>query len=149
LTMKFRSLIAILFAVANLVFPQITKAASDTTAFDGTWSVTQDTREFKNPDGSVARAWTQHFFATVKNGVLHGERGTRGAPGWFEFNGNIDANGMANISANGVTREEKWNKGPAQAGTPYEYQVTAQFKGRNGSGKSTGPRMRIFTFVKD
>ena len=104
--MKSGSLITIVFAAATILFPQITKAASDTTAFDGTWSVTQDTREFQNPDGSIARAWTQHFFATVKSGVLHGERGTRGAPGWFEFNGNIDANGMANLSANGVTREE-------------------------------------------
>ena len=34
------------------------------------------------------------------------ERGTRGAPEGFEFNGNIDANGNANLSANGVTREE-------------------------------------------
>ena len=147
--MKSASLITIVLAAATMLFPQITKAVSDTTAFDGTWSVTQDTREFKNPDGSVARAWTQHFFATVKNGVLHGERGTRGAPGWFEFNGSIDANGMANLSANGVTREEKWNKGPTHAGTPYEYQVTVQFKGRNGSGKSAGPRIRIFTFVKE
>jgi hypothetical protein len=35
---------------------------------------------------------------------------------------------MANLSANGVTREEKWNKGPTHAGTPYEYQVTVQFR---------------------
>jgi hypothetical protein len=116
--MKFGSLVSIAFAAATLLYAQNMKAASDTTAFDGTWSVTQDTSEFQNPDGSVARAWTQHFFATVKNGVLHGERGTRGAPGWFEFNGNIDANGRANLSANGVTREEKWNKGPTHAGTP-------------------------------
>ena len=147
--MKSASLITIVLAATTMLFPQITKAVSDTTAFDGTWSVTQDTREFKNPDGSVARAWTQHFFATVKNGVLHGERGTRGAPGWFEFNGNIDANGTANLSASGVTREEQWNKGATHAGTPYEYQVTVQFKGRNGSGKSAGPRIRIFTFVKE
>jgi hypothetical protein len=131
--------------MALLIAPS--KAAT-TTAFDGTWSVTQSSREFKNPDGSKVRAWTQRFLANVKNGSMHGERGTRGAPGWFEINGNIDANGVANLGAHGVTMEEKGNRGKAAASIPYEYLVTARFKPQRGSGKSVGSRVSTFTFVK-
>jgi hypothetical protein len=70
--MKYASLITIMFAVSTLPFAQNTKAASTDTTFDGTWSVTVDFHEYKNPDGSVARAWVKHFAAEVKNGVLHG-----------------------------------------------------------------------------
>ena len=80
---------------------------------------------------------------------MHGERGTRGAPGWFEINGNIDANGAANLGAHGVTMEEKGNRGQGAAGTPYEYLVTARFKPQGGSGKSVGSRISTFTFVKE
>jgi hypothetical protein len=85
--MKYASLITIVFAVSTLLFAQNTKAASTDTTFDGTWSVTVDFHEYKNPDGSMARAWVKHFAAEVKNGVLHGELGTRGAPDWYELNG--------------------------------------------------------------
>ena len=72
-----KSAFLIVFAVLTLLVAQ-TKAA--TTAFDGTWSVTIDFHEYINPDGSTARAWVKRFPAKIKNGVLHGELGTRGAP---------------------------------------------------------------------
>src|SRR5260370_22979272 len=74
---KYASLFTIVFAVSTLLFAQNTKAALTVTAFDGTWSVTVDFHEYRNPDGSVAHAWVKHFSAKVKNGVLHGELGTR------------------------------------------------------------------------
>jgi hypothetical protein len=48
---KSGSLITIVFAVSTLLFAQNTKAASTDTAFDGTWSVTVNYHEYKNPDG--------------------------------------------------------------------------------------------------
>ena len=128
---------ALLFAALTLLIAQ-TRAA-DTTAFDGTWSVTQRTEEFKNPDGSETPARIQHFLAYVKNGSMHGEHGTRGEPGWFEINGIINANGVAKLGAHGVTRE---------AGT-YEYLGIARFKARHGTAKSFGSRISTFTFVKE
>jgi hypothetical protein len=70
-----------------------TKAA--TTTFDGNWWVTVDYHEYKNPDGSTALAAVKHFSVKVKNGVLHGEIGTRGAADWYELNGTIAADGAA------------------------------------------------------
>ena len=76
--MKSASLISIVFAVSALLFAQNTKAAAMVTAFDGTWSVTLNAHEYKNPDGTVTLAWVRHFRAEVKNGVLHGEIGVQG-----------------------------------------------------------------------
>ena len=98
---------------------------------------------------------TAHFSAGIKNGVLHGERGTRGKPGWLELSGNIGTDGTANLHAN-ATRPEKYNfqyqgAGPAhaQSGKPYAYDVAAQFKGQHGTGKRIGGRVGIFDIAKD
>ena len=153
--MKSASLISIVFAVSTLLFAQNTKTASTDTAFDGTWSVTMNAQEYKNPDGTVTLAWVRHFRAKVKNGVLHGETGARGAPNWYELNGKIMANGTAILRATGIT-----GNNPAYAAlhihpnVSYEYQVIAHFDDQHGTGKSVNnpprrPRDRIFAFVKD
>jgi hypothetical protein len=112
-----------------------------------------DFHEYKNPDGSTARAWVKHFGAEVKNGVLHGELGTRGAPDWYELNGKIQADGTAMLRATGVTGNSAYTADTThpRSGVPYEYQVIAHFDVRHGTGKSVSnpPRVRIYTFVKD
>jgi hypothetical protein len=85
--MKYASLITIIFAASTMLFPQNTKAASTDMAFDGTWSVTVDFQAYRNPDGTTAKAWVKHFQVTVKNGILHGDVGTKGAPNWYELSG--------------------------------------------------------------
>jgi len=62
----------------------------------------------------------------------------------------IAADGTATISADGVIGAgTQFTKGHSPPGKPYTYAMSAQFKGRQGTGKSAGPRIRIFTFVKD
>jgi hypothetical protein len=59
-----------------MLFTQNTKAAASAgTAFDGTWAVTADFHENKNPDGTMALAAVKHFPAKVKDGILHGKVG--------------------------------------------------------------------------
>jgi len=124
------------------LFIQTTKA--DTT-FDGSWSVTLDAKLFNNPDGSKAQPFVWHFPATVKSGVFHGEIGTRGKPGWYELNGQIEA-GTATLQEHNFTLSKK---APPGRGTAYSYQVIAHFNGRRGTGYATDARTRIFTFVKN
>ena len=150
--------LAIGLAASALFFvqPHIKAATEGTTAFDGTWAVTVDFHAYKNPDGTVAKPTVRRFVATVKNGVLHGQTGTKGQPNFYELNGTIAADGSANLLASGLTKYSEYtpmNEGP---GKPFEYQVTARFKGRTGTGESVGdpkpphaPRTRIFTFVKE
>ena len=132
----------ILFALLTLLAAQ-TNAA--TTAFDGQWLVTVNAHEYDNPDGRRII----NFPAEVKNGVLHGEYGTRGAPAWYKLDGTIEANGTANLKTNGISKVPEHGEKHLRPGTPYHYQVTAHFNGRHGTGKSVGPRTRILTFVKD
>jgi hypothetical protein len=148
--MKTVPLIAIVFAAATLLYAQSTKAASDTTAFDGTWSVMVDYREYKNPDGTVALPWVIHCQAEVKNGVLHAEHGTKEGTASWELNGKIAADGTATLSTTGITGNPKYTPFHPEPGKRYKFQVIAHFEGRRGTGKSVGdPRTRTFTFVKD
>jgi hypothetical protein len=87
------------------LFIQTTKA--DTT-FDGSWSVKLDAKVFNNPDGSKAQPWAIQFPATVKNGVFHGEYGTKGKPFWYELSGQIES-GTATLRADELTGAQKYN----------------------------------------
>src|SRR5271166_2414167 len=100
--MKFASLLMWAF-LTLLAFGLNTKAASSDNAFDGSWSVTVDFHAYRNPDGTVAKAWIRHFQVNVKNGILHGEQGTKGAPAWYELSGKIESGGAADLVADGVT----------------------------------------------
>src|SRR5260370_21692575 len=86
-----------------MLFAPNTKAASLDTAFDGTWSVTLNAPAFKDPTGLEVRGFVFNFPATVKNGVLHGEHGTKGAVNWLVIDGKIDPSGTAILHANGIT----------------------------------------------
>ena len=132
------------------------KAQPTNTSFDGTWSVTLSKTDYKDPvSGAVAKAYTMHFPATVKNGLLHGEHGFSGTPGSLEINGTIKADGSATLYVNGIRGlDERYNM-PAgglphgRAGTPYTMKITAQFKDRRGTGRESTPRPASLDFVKD
>jgi hypothetical protein len=134
--------------------PNLKAAEQGPAKFDGSWKVTVDTKEYKNPDGSTAKEWIINFPATVKNGVFHGEHGTRGKPAFYELDGKIGPDGAASLVVNEITGSQKYNfsagtKAPAHKGVSYSYQVAAKFDSQHGTGKSTSdPRTRIFIFAK-
>src|ERR1700722_17483366 len=112
--MRSVSLVTILFAVSIIMFAET--AVAETT-FDGTWSVTTNVHDYKNPNGTMSRAYTWQFPMTVKNGVLHGERGKRGSYDFLEINGTITADGDATIQAEGITgKGTEFTKGHTAAG---------------------------------
>jgi serine/threonine protein kinase len=125
------------------------------TTFDGIWSVTLSKLDYKDPStGAFAQGFTIHFPATVKNGVLHGERGIRGMQRSLELNGRIAADGSATLHVNGIRGPERYNmpaggQSHGRAGTSYTMEIAAQFKGRRGRGKESTPRPATLDFVKD
>jgi hypothetical protein len=132
-----------------------TKEEPPNKTFDGVWSVTLNISDYKDPaTGSIAQGYVEYFAAKVKNGVLHGEHGTRGAPAFYEVNGKIEADGTAILHLSGLRGSEKYNM-PAggerhgRSGTAYAFDLTAQFNGRHGTGKRIGPRVGIIDFVKN
>ena len=134
---------------------ETTKEEPADKTFDGVWSVTLNMHDYKDPGtGAVAQGFVRYFAARVKNGVLHGEHGTRGTPGWLEINGKIEADGTAILHASGIKGSETYNMpsdgaSHGRSGAPYDYDISAQFKGGRGTGKRIGPRIGIFDFVKN
>lgn len=117
-------------------------------SFDGEWQVNLHTPEYKDPTGVVAQAYTFDFPAEVKDGLLHGERGTRGQPAWLQIEGRIEANGDAMLHVNGITGRREYNLGHVRTGLPYEYDVKAHFTSTEGKGSRVGGRLGFYTFTK-
>lgn len=154
--MKSGSLIAIVLAISVLLSgqPNLEAATGGGANFDGSWSVTVDAKAYKNPNGSIAEPYVWRFPATVKNGVLYGEHGTKGTPNSCQLSGKIESNGSAGLRIEEITGHQKHNmssslKPPPGEGYKYSYQVVAHFDIRSGTGHSTDKRTRIFTFTKE
>jgi hypothetical protein len=142
-TSRFRaSALAILSALALLPSTEFSMA-QDVGRFDGNWSVA-----LVCPTDKTAQGYTYHFAVKVKTGVLHGEHGTTGTPGWVALDGLIQADGRATLNAKGLTNIPKFSAYQVQTGTPYTYTVKAQFDGSRGSGKRIEIRACTLSFVK-
>jgi hypothetical protein len=111
--------------------------------FDGRWSVMLSCPA--TTDGK-AMAYAYQFAAQVKDGVLHGERGTAGAPGWLQFDGPIAADGSAELVAQGLTNIPSYALYNVSKGTPYKHAVKAQFQAGHGTGSWTTVRTCTFAF---
>lgn len=70
--------------------------AGATKAFDGNWDVVVVCASDRN-----ALGYNLSMAATVKDGVLHGERLTAGTLGWMVLDGTIAADGGATLNARG------------------------------------------------
>jgi hypothetical protein len=70
----------------------------------------------------------------VTNGVLHGEKGERNSPGFFELNGSIGEDGTARLEASGLVGASVAAVGQRPVGTAYAYHVAAKFAEATASG---------------
>jgi hypothetical protein len=113
-------------------------------SFDGTWIVTVDCP--RAADG--ASGFTFDFPARVNDGLLKGEFGTEGAPGWLRLEGRIQTDGSAKLDAKGLTGDPKFNLKGVQKGVPYAYDVAARFEGSRGTGRRLQLRPCELRFVK-
>jgi len=99
-----------------------TGTATPTQRFDGVW---QTTLSCTNADGALGYSF--RFPSTIKNGLLHGEKGTAHEAGWLRIDGSLGSDGMANLYVEGLVGAAPFAVGQRPAGTPYGYHVEAQF----------------------
>ena len=98
--------------------------------FDGKWDTT-----LTCPDKGKTSGYTWKFVSTIKNGVLHGDRGTAGQPGWFALDGKVGDEGAAKLSGDGIVMSREYARGVfTSKGSDYSYNVKATFKATQGSG---------------
>ena|ERR1700733_10993572 len=135
--LSFRALplvVAFAFAVAA-------PAADD--HFDGTWDAVLSC---ENAAGALGYSFK--FPSMVKNGALHGEKGTKGKPGWLQLDGKIVADGSAKIYADGLVGAAEAAVGHRPAGTQYGYHIEAKFSDDSGTGKRIEGRPCTVEFTK-
>ncbi|MFO0997341.1 MAG: hypothetical protein U1F33_11720 [Alphaproteobacteria bacterium] len=120
--------------------PSVTRAAQP---FDGAWQTTVSC-----PNANEALSYSYDFVSQVKEGVLHGQRGTEGKPGWLAIDGAVKPDGTADILATGVVGNSAYAQGNAPAGSAYSYKVSALFEGASGAGDRMDGRVCHYTFTK-
>src|ERR1700677_2419314 len=142
------AILFLLICVSPMAFAQDAKPASPADkSFDGTWAVTLVVPDHTDANGT-ALGFTFRFTAQVKDGVLHGEYGTKGASPSLSLDGRINTDGSADLSAKGITGKPTYSLQNVSTGTPYTYQVKARFDGSKGTGTRVKGRVGNFTFVK-
>lgn len=104
--------------------------AADEHPFDGTWDTTVSC---ENAAGALG--YSYRFDSIVKNDVLHGDKGDKGKPGWYQLDGKIAPDGTARFYADGLVGAAEAAVGHLHAGTRYGYHVDANFSGDAGTGK--------------
>jgi hypothetical protein len=119
------------------------RADPSLTRFDGVW-----TTVVACAVAGAAVPYSYEFDSTVKNGVLHGERGLKDTPGWLELDGHILPDGSASIAAHGVVGHERAALDERPAGTPYKYGVDARFEDNAGKGHRVRGRACSVTFTR-
>ena len=119
-------------------------AAQDAQRFDGRWATTITCKTSKDgPDSSV------QFVTEVRGGVLSGQRGTEGAPGFLRIDGKVTPAGVGHVYAKGrsVAGDSAGGR-DIPPGTEYGYYIQAKFEGKTGAGNRVEGRVCAVKFEK-
>jgi len=112
--------------------------------FDGTW---QTTLSCQNASGALGYAF--RFDSVVKGGVLHGEKGRAGEPGWLALDGPIEIDGSAKLFVDGLVGGAPFAVGQRPAGTRYGYTVEARFTDDRAEGHRVEGRPCSVTWTRE
>jgi caspase domain-containing protein len=117
---------------------------SDLRRFDGSWITTIVCAKIGEVQG-----WSDAFIVDVKDGVLHGQKGTDGRPGWITFDGRIKPNGSTEIVAKGLTAADtKFNLNHTPPNAKFTWSAAGRFEDSHGSAIRVQGRVCNFDFVK-
>jgi hypothetical protein len=111
--------------------------------FDGIW-----TTILSCPNSNGALGYSYQFAASVKDGVLHGEKGEKGQPGWMQLDGQIMPEGSANLYVQGLVGAAPFAVGQRPAGTGYGYHLDSKFTDSSGKGMRVEGRPCTAVFTK-
>jgi hypothetical protein len=133
---KFSSTLILIMATAQA-------PAGDPKHYDGMWDTV-----LSCPNDAGAMGYSFRFNSVVKDGELHGEKGTKGQAGWLEINGKIAPDGVSHLLANGLVGASEYAVGKRPAGTAYAYKLDVKFGDDQGTGKRVEGRPCEVTFKK-
>lgn len=111
--------------------------------FDGEWDTILSCPNIGNVLG-----YSFEFPSSIKDGVLHGEKGTQGQPGWLKLDGTVSPNGRATIYASGLVGASEAAVGHRPAGTQYGYHLEIEFTDASGKGRRIEGRPCTVTLAR-
>ena len=118
-------------------------AQDDSKRFDGTWDTTVSC---SNTEGALG--YSYQFPSTVKDGVLHGEKGDKGKPGRLEIDGKILPDGTMKLYAKGLVGAQEVAVGHRPRGSAFGYHIEGKFSEKEGNGKRVEGRPCEVEFAK-
>lgn len=121
--------------------PARSASTSDLARFDGAWQIQINCQR---PSGGATQQ-SLDVVAKVKQGVLHGETGQEGEPGWRQIHGQIGVDGHANLVAKVIPNENVRRKRNAPMTT---IEFPAVFQETSGRGQTQQPRACSINFSK-
>ena len=127
------------------LFVAVSAARADTppAGFDGVWDTALSCSA-----SAGALPYSHTFSSLVKDGILHGERAIKGAPGWLRLDGHVLPDGSAAIAARGLVGKEQAAIGERPPGTPYSYRIEARFSADSGTGHRLKGRACTVSFSR-
>jgi hypothetical protein len=128
--------------------PSATPVSTSSTAFDGRWAVTLVCEDVRDK-GSLIKGYTNRFVVDVQQGRLTGQRGQVGRPDSLTLDGFIQADGTAELKANGLTGNPEYSVGHVQASAPFAYRLRGTFTNRSGKATRIELRPCEATFFKN
>jgi hypothetical protein len=111
--------------------------------FDGGWDTILSC---SNANGALGYSF--EFPSVIKQGVLHGEKGTKGQAGWLQLDGPIAPDGTGSLYASGLVGAADMAVGHRPPGTQYGYHVDVQFTENSGKGHRVEGRPCTLSFAK-
>jgi hypothetical protein len=112
--------------------------------FDGAWSIT-----FSCPPDAGALGYSYRVAAQIADGVLHGEKGEKGQPGWLTIDGKIGADGSLNsLYVDSLVGASAAAVGHVARGTEFGYHVAGKLSGSSGTGSRVEGRPCTLDFAK-
>jgi hypothetical protein len=134
---------ALLATLILTLSPAIARAQS-AQPFDGKWATTVTCKSTKDPATAGIK-----FVTEVRDGVLAGQVGTEGTPGFLRIDGKVTPAGVGHVYAKGLSVPGDSVSGrELPAGTEYTYYILAKFEGKGGAGNRVEGRKCEIKFEK-
>jgi len=112
--------------------------------FDGAWAIT-----FTCPPAGGALGYSYRVAAQITDGMLHGEKGEKGKPGWLTIDGKIGAAGsLNNLYVDSLVGASQYAVGNVAKGTEFGYHVAGNLNGTSGTGSRVEGRPCTLDFEK-
>jgi hypothetical protein len=139
-----RAVVFLILCTASGISAQADEKAGSTLQFDGLW---QTTLSCENSHGALGYSF--RFASTIKNGVLHGEKGTAHEAGWLQIDGSLNSDGAADLYVDGLVGASAAAVGQRPAGTAYGYHIAARFLGDRAEGHRVEGRPCTVIFTRE